>query len=153
MFFERISYGKSIFWDNWAKNISKSSHLSGQYAGLSLIFLPIKILVDIERRNCYANGSLCASSETSFQGLASKSRCPSIRKHGVVVIIIFNSIIFNSNIISISFYERAICREIFSKYFFASIFVNFSKTLAAHQDTFRKVLESSQKYARGDVLC
>ena len=92
-----------------------------------------------------------ASSETSFQRLASKSRRPSIRKHGVVVVIIFNSISFNSNSISISFHETAICREIFSKYFFASIFVNFSKTLAAHQDTFRKVLESSQKYARGEV--
>ena len=82
-----------------------------------------------------------ASSETS---LPSKSKRPSIKKHSVVVIITVNSI---------SFYETAICREIFSKYFFASIFVNFSKTLAAHQDTFRKVLESSQKYARGDVLC
>ena len=84
-----------------------------------------------------------ASSETSFHGLPSKSKRPSIRKHSVVI----------TTVNSISFYETAICREIFSKYFFASIFVNFSKTLAAHQDTFRKVLESSQKYARGDVLC
>ena len=81
-----------------------------------------------------------ASSEISFHGLPSKSKRPSIRKHSVVVIITVNSI---------SFYETAICREIFSKYFFASIFVNF---LAAHQKTFRKVLESSQKYSRGEVL-
>ena len=77
-----------------------------------------------------------ASSEISFHGLPSKSKRPSIRKHSVVVIITVNSI---------SFYETAICREIFSKYFFASIFVNFQKILAAHQNTFRKVLESSQK--------
>ena len=85
-----------------------------------------------------------ASSETSFHGLPSKSKLPSIRKHSVVVIITVNSI---------SFYETAICREIFSKYFFASIFVNFQKILAAHQNTFRKVLETSQKYTRGEVLC
>ena len=85
-----------------------------------------------------------ASSETSFHGLPSKSKRPSIRKHSVVVIITVNSI---------SFYETAICREIFSKYFFASIFVNFQKILAAHQNTFRKVLESSQKNTRGEVLC
>ena len=77
-----------------------------------------------------------ASSKISFHGLPSKSKRPSIRKHSVVVIITVNSI---------SFYETAICREIFSKYFFASIFVNFQKILAAHQNTFRKVLESSQK--------
>ena len=33
----------------------------------------------------------------------------------------------------------------FSKHFLASIFVRFQKILAAHQNTFRKVLESSQK--------
>ena len=83
-----------------------------------------------------------ASSEILFHGLPSKNKRPSIRKHSVVVIITFNSI---------SFYETAICREKFSKYFFASIFVNFQKILAAHQKTFRKVLESSQKYTRGEV--
>ena len=51
-----------------------------------------------------------------FHGLPSKSKHPSISKVSVVVIITTNSI---------SFYETAICREIFSKYFFASIFVNF----------------------------
>ena len=66
------------------------------------------------------------SSEISFHGLPSKSKRPSIRKHSVVVIITVNSI---------SFYETAICREIF----------NFQKIVAAHQNTFRKVLESSQK--------
>ena len=69
------------------------------------------------------------SSEISFHGLPSKSKRPSIRKHSVVVIITVNSI---------SFYETAICREIFSKYFFASIFLNFQKILAAHQNTFQK---------------
>ena len=85
-----------------------------------------------------------ASSEISFHGVPSKSKRSSIRKHSVVVIITVNSI---------SFYETAICREIFSKYFFASIFVNFYKILAAHQNSFRKVLESLQKYTRGEVLC
>ena len=69
-----------------------------------------------------------ASSEISFHGLPSKSKHPSIRKHSVVFIITVNSI---------SFYETAICREIFRKYSFASIFVDFQKILAAHQDTFR----------------
>ena len=85
-----------------------------------------------------------ASSKISFHGLPSKSKHPSIGKHSVVVIIAVDTI---------SFYETAICREIFSKYIFASIFVNFKKILAAHQNRFRKVLESSQKYTRGEVLC
>ena len=71
-----------------------------------------------ERPSCYANGSLSASSKISFHGLPSTSKRPSIRKHSVAVIITVNSI---------SFYKTAICREIFSKYFFASIFVNFQK--------------------------
>ena len=79
-------------------------------------FLQIKTLVDIERPSCYANGSLSASSKISFHGLPSKSKRPSIRKHSIVVIITVNSI---------SFYETAIYREIFSKYFLASIFEKF----------------------------
>ena len=74
-------------------------------------------------------GRSSASSEISFHWLPGKSKHPSIRKHSVVVIITVNII---------SFYETAICREIFSKYFFASIFVNFQKILAAHQNAFRK---------------
>ena len=108
-----------------------------------LQFLQIKTLVDIERPSCYANGSLSASSKISFHGLPSKSKRPSIRKHSIVVIITVNSI---------SFYETAIYREIFSKYFLASIFEKFQKILAAHQNTLRKVLETSQKYTRGKVL-
>ena len=115
-------------------------YLAGQYAGSSSFFLQIKTLVDIQGPSCYANGSLSASSKISFHGLPSKNKRPSIRKHTVVFIITVNGI---------RFYEAAI----FSKYFFASIFVNFQKILAAHQNTFRKVLESSQKYTRGEVLC
>ena len=85
-----------------------------------------------------------ASSEISFHGLPSKSKGPCIRKHSVVIIITVNSI---------SFYKTAICREIFSKYFSTCIFVNFYKILAAHQNMFQKVLESSQKYTHGEVLC
>ena len=85
-----------------------------------------------------------ASSEISFHELPSKTKHHSIRKHSVVVIITVNSI---------SFYQTAICREIFSKYFFASTVVNLVRILSAHQKTFRKVLESSQKYTRGEVLC
>ena len=117
-------------------NICKSSYLSGKYASSSSIFLCIETLVDTERASCYANGSLQCFKQNFVSQLPSKSKCPSIRKHSVLVIITVNSI---------SFYETAICREIFSKYFFASIFVNFQKILAAHQNTFRKVLESSQK--------
>ena len=84
-----------------------------------------------------------ASSKILFHGLPSKSKRPSIRKHSIVVIITVNST---------SFYEIVICREIFRKYFLASIFVNFQKILAAHQNTFRKVLKTSQKYTRGKVL-
>ena len=84
-----------------------------------------------------------SSSKISFYGQLSKSRCPSIRKHSVVVIITVNSI---------SFYETAICREIFRKYLFASIFVNFQKSLTVHQNTFQKILKTSQKLTRGKVL-
>ena len=83
--------------------------------------------------------SSSTSSEISFHGLPSKSKRPSIRKHSVVVIITVNSI---------SFYETAICREIFSKHFFASTFVTFEKILAAHQK--KRSLESSQKSTRGE---
>ena len=62
--------------------------------------------------------SSSTSSEISFHGLPSKSKRPSIRKHSVVIIITVNSI---------SFYETAICREIFSKCFLDSTFVNFRK--------------------------
>ena len=85
-----------------------------------------------------------ASSEISFHGLPSKSKGLCIRKHSVVIIITVDSI---------SFYETAIFREISSKYFSTSIFVNFYKILAAHQNMFQKVLESSQKYTHGEVLC
>ena len=78
-----------------------------------------------------------------FMGCQVKANALVLGK-SVVVIITINSI---------SFYETAICREIFSKYFFASNFVNFLKILAAHQNTFRKVLETSQTYTRGEVLC
>ena len=117
-------------------NICKSSYLSGKYASSSSIFLCIETLVDTERASCYANGSLQCFKQNFVSQLPSKSKCPSIRKHSVLVIITVNSI---------SFYETAICREIFSKYFFASIFVNFQKILTTHQNTFQKVLETSQK--------
>ena len=52
----------------------------------------------------------------------------------------------SSQLIALVFTKQAIYREIFSKYIFVKIFVNFQKILAAHQNTFRKVLESSQKY-------
>ena len=67
-------------------------------------------------------------------------------------LVLENTVIIIITVNSISFYETAIYREIFSKYFFASIFVNFQKILEAHQNTFRKVLETSQKYTRGEVL-
>ena len=138
----------STFWKQWeflhGLDICKSLYLSRQCTGLSSVFLQIKTFVDIERPSCYANGSFSASSKISFHGLPSKSKRPSIRKHSVVVIITVNSI---------SFYETTICREIFSKYFFASIFVNFYKILTAHQNTFQKVLETSQKYTCGEVVC
>ena len=82
-----------------------------------------------------------ASSKIQFHGLPRKNKCPSIRKHRVVVIITINS-----------FYEKAICREIFSKYFFARIFANFQKTLTAHQNALREILETSQKFTRGKTL-
>ena len=56
--------------------------------------------------------------QEKIHGLPSKSKCPSDRKHSVAVIIAVSSI---------SFYETAICREIFSKYFFVSILVNLQK--------------------------
>ena len=84
-----------------------------------------------------------ASSEISFHGLPSKSKPPSIRKQRC----------HYRPVNSISFYETAISREIFSKYFFAIIFVNFQKILAAHQNMFRKTLESLQKNTRSEFLC
>ena len=65
-------------------------------------------------------------------------------KNSVVVIIAVNSI---------SFYETVICKEIFSKYYIVSIFLNFQKILEVHENTLRKVLESSQKYTHGKALC
>ena len=115
-------------------NICKSSYLSGKYASSSSIFLCIKTLVDTERASCYANGSLQCFKQNFVSQLPSKSKCPSIRKHSVLVIITVNSI---------SFYETTICREIFSQYFFACVYVNLQKILAAHQNTFRKFLETS----------
>ena len=99
----------------WSRYLQKLVSVGAIRSSFS-IFLQIKTLVDLERRSCYANGSLSASSKISFHGLPSKSKRPSIRKHSVVVIITVNSI---------SFYETNICREIFSKYFFASTFVKF----------------------------
>ena len=60
-------------------------------------------------------------------------------KHGVVVIIAVNSI---------SFYETAICREIFSKHFFASTSLKFLQRI--RKTFFKKFLENSQKNTRGE---
>ena len=73
-------------------DICKSWYLSGQYEGSFSIFLHIKTLVDCSS----------ALSEISFSGRPSKGKRPSIRKHSVVI--------------------TAICREIFSKYFFRQYF-------------------------------
>ena len=83
-----------------------------------------------------------ASSKISFM-------CCLVKANALVL---GNSVVVIITVNSISFYETAICREILSKYFFASIFVNFQKILAAYQNMFRKVLETSQKYTRGEVL-
>ena len=91
----------------WSQYLKKLVSVR-EYAGSSSIFLQIKTLVELERPSCYINGSLSASSKISFHGLPSKNKCPSIRKYSIVVIITVNSI---------SFYETAICKEIFSKYF------------------------------------
>ena len=85
-----------------------------------------------------------ASSEISFHGLPSKSKPPSNRKHSVVVIITVNSI---------SFYKTAISREIFSKYFFASFFCELLENSNSASKYVRKVLESSQKKIRAEILC
>ena len=58
-------------------------------------FFAIKTLDEIERWTCYANGFSnfsSTSSEISFHGLPSKSKCPSIRKQ-IVVIITVNSLL------------------------------------------------------------
>ena len=78
-----------------------------------------------------------ASSEISFHGLPSKSKRPSIRKHSVVVIIAVNSI---------SFYEIAICREIFSKYFlpvFLWTFRKFQQRIKIRSEKFQKVYKNT----------
>ena len=84
-----------------------------------------------------------ASSEISFHRLPSKTNA----------LVIGNSVVVIITVNSISFYEAAIYREIFSKCVFASIFVNFYKILAAHQNTSRKVFETTQKYTCGEALC
>ena len=84
-----------------------------------------------------------ANQNFSGHGLPSKSKRPSIRKHSIVVIVTVDGI---------SFYETVICRETFSKYFFASIFMNFQKIRAAHENTFQKVLKSLQKYTHDEAM-
>ena len=98
--------------------ICKSSFLSGQYADLSSVFFANQdfSLVEIKGRAATQMHRSNTSSEISFHGLPNKSKLPSIKKQIVVIITV--------NII-IAFYETVICREIFSKHFFASIFVNF----------------------------
>ena len=49
--------------------------------------------------------------------------------------------------------QTAICREIFSKHFFASIFVNFQKILAAHQKNVLKIFRKfTKKYPWGSLI-
>ena len=60
--------------------ISKSSYLSGQYAGSYSVFLQIKTLVEIEGHAATQMDCSSISSEISFHGLPSKTKRPSIRK-------------------------------------------------------------------------
>ena len=96
-------------------------------------------LVEIKGRAATQMHRSNTSSEISFHGLPSKSKRPSIRKHSVVVIITVNSI---------SFYETAICREIFSKHFFASTSLKFLQRI--RKTFFKKFLENSQKSTSGE---
>ena len=77
------------------------------------------------------------SSEISFHGLRIKRKHTRIRKQ------IASSL--PSQLIVFVF-----AKQPFTGRYLANI---FSKILAAHQNIFRKVLESSQKNTRGEVLC
>ena len=74
-----------------------------------------------------------ASSEISFHGLPSKSKRPSIRKKKTLSL---------SSQLTVLVFTKQPSAE---RYLANIIFVNFQKILAAHQNMFRKVLESSQK--------
>ena len=78
------------------------------------IFLKIKTLVEIRAVTQMNHSS--TSIEVLFHGLPSKRKCPNIRKQ------IVSSLSWQLTVLSL---RRAICREVFSKHFFASIFVNF----------------------------
>ena len=80
--------------------------------------------------------SCSTSSEISFHGLPSKSKSkrPSIRKQ-----------IASSLSSQYCFYKTVICREIFSKNVFASIFLNFQKIFAAHQKNVLKIFRKFTK--------
>ena len=77
------------------------------------------------------------SSEISFHGLPSKSKRPSIRKQMASSL--------SSKSIVLVFTKQPSAERYLASIFFANIFVNFQRILAAHQNTFRKVLESSRK--------
>ena len=96
-------------------------------------------LVEIKGRAATQMHRSNTSSEISFHGLPNKSKLPSIKKQIVVIITV--------NII-IAFYETAICREIFSKHFFASTSLKFLQRI--RKTFFKKFLENSQKNTRGE---
>ena len=109
-------------------------------------FLQIKTLVEIERQGCYANWwSNCSntSSEISFHGLPSKSKCPSIRKL-IVVIITVNSIIV--------FTKQPSTERYFSKHILPVFSWTCRKFLQQIKKAFQKFVESSQKNIHGKVL-
>ena len=105
-------------------DICKSSHLSGQYTDSSSIFLQIK--TSRHRKAELLMNHSSASSEISFYGLPSKSKRPSIRKQ--------IALLLSSQLIVLVFMKQP----------------SAEKILASHQNTFRKVLESSQKNTRGE---
>ena len=99
-----------------ASIIGKSFILSGQYAdSSSFLFASQNLCLDRKAALPRKWVALILQVKFRFMGcLPSKSKRPSIRKQTE-----------SSLSLQYCFYETAICREIFSKHFLASIFVNF----------------------------
>ena len=125
--------------------ICKISFLSGQYAGSSSVFFPnqnfsrdrkvellcksITVVLQVKFRfiGCLvkANALVSGNRQHRRYHLSQQYHC---------------------------FYETVICREIFSKHVFVSIFVNFQKILATHQKNVSKIFRKFTKNILGEVL-
>ena len=87
----------------------------------------------------------CSNALNKISGLPSKSKRPSIRKHSIVVIFTINSIV-------LVFPKSHLSRDIW-QIFFRQYFSELLENSSSASKYVPKVLETSQKYNHGEVLC